>query len=183
MASATFTRRDLARLPEPRALFVTPLWLRRFIAVFAVVAAVLGAGMVLRGMQADGVNVFGVLSGLVLFVPAVWFAIAAPLADWRAWIQLAATPDGLFVAGRDGSAVFLPWREVTAITVETAYGRGGTQTHAKLRLRLDAAAAALLGPLQGVEGEGPERTYRPPILGLSGAELAEQLMAWRAGTA
>ena len=171
-------RQDLANLPEPRVLDVTPDWFRLFVAALAGMNATIG-GTVLGGslIRWSFDPLASALGAVALIGGAAIWVLSKP-EDRRQWINLAATPDGLYLPARKRRAVFVPWSTVSDIAIYKWYGKGGEHSAVKLTLELPEETWARFSPLASIEGSGTVRTFL--VRSLSPAErLAEQFKVLR----
>jgi hypothetical protein len=84
-------QRDLASLPEPRFIYTAPTWLRVFAAGLLIIGAVMGSGIAVNGFG-DGGNLMAALGGVLAAALCLSVLVFGRPTDWRAWINLAATP-------------------------------------------------------------------------------------------
>lgn len=168
---------DLASLPEPRFIYTAPLWFRCFATVLLLVGGLLGGGAFVAGLGKGG-NLFMAGGGAVALVACLAVLIYLRPQDWRAWINLAATPQGLFLVTPAGRAVFAPWRDVLEIDIFR-----GQSYHARLTLRLPEESWALFGKLSAIKGNGAVRQYTLSGLGIPAEGLVDRIRDFRAAHA
>lgn len=171
---AIHTQRDLAGLPEPRFINAPPDWLRWFATGMLLCAAVF-AGAACAVAIGNG-NIFlaagsALATGLCLAV-----VVYARPTDWLSWVNLAATADGLYLVAQRRRVVFVPWRDVVAISARRI---AGPHLHAELTLRLPEETWAQFGNLSGIKGSGSVRRYALSALVMPGEELVGKLTAFR----
>lgn len=171
-------QRDLALLPEPRFISTAPAWLRRFAAGLLVVGALLG-GSVSAVALVQGGGLFDVVGGAAVVTICLAVLLLGRPTDWRVWINLAATPEGVYLVARARRVVFVPWRDVVEIAVERLATRRGIQGFARLTLRLPEQGWARFGNISAIKGSGAERRYLLSALGTPGDLLAAKLKAFR----
>ena len=172
-------QRDLDSLLEPRLLWLPPLWLRRFATGLIVVGAGLGGGRFVHGLNTGG-DFFAVSGGAISLVVCLSVLVRGRPDDWRSWVNLAATSDGLNLTARAKRVVFVPWRDVVEIGVkQVMVVRGGPPSHPRLTLRLPEDGWSRFGKDSGIEGSGAVRHYLLPSLGNSTEALVAQLKAFR----
>jgi hypothetical protein len=166
---------DLALLPEPRFIPVVPAWLRRFMTAFFVAGALFG-GAVFATMISNGDNLPGAFGGAIAVAACLLALVHGRPGDWRAWVNLAATPDGLYLVAHARRVVFVPWPDVLDIGVEPIANR----YFARLTLRLPEEAWSQFGSLSSIKGTGAVRRYLLSALTMPGDKLAAELQDFRA---
>lgn len=176
-------QRDLSELPEPRFIYDTPLWLRVFVFALAGLGAVLGVGVIAQGAVAPAAGWPYLVAGTPVFAASAWLLAVLRPGDWRRWIVLAADRSGLYLVGRRRRVVFVPWRDVHDIAVETRITGTGAPSHARLRLTLPAETWPRLARLAAIEGDGTTRSYILPAVAMPGEEVAAALRVLRDGAA
>ncbi len=174
-------RRDLGDLPEPRYLQVVPLSTRWCLLGLGVLAALLGAGALWHGIEQGGYALLLGAVGAPVLVGCFWMLTKTKLRDWRAWISLAATEQGLYLVGRRERVIFVPWANVEDMSLQTRTTKGGTHDYPAFTLRMSDADWSRLSPLAAVKGRGETRTLTLGVLGGRGKELLAALRPLRAG--
>lgn len=167
------TQYDLATLPEPRLISAAPFWFRCFATAVLLVGSLLGGAAFVAGRGEEG-NLFMAGGGAIALVACLVVLIYLRPDDWRTWINLAATPDGLFLVTPANRVVFAPWQDVLEIGIFR-----GQSNHARLTLRLPEESWALFGKLSSITGTDPVRQYTLSALSVPGEVLVEQLCAFR----
>lgn len=167
---------DLASLPEPRLIYTAPVWFRCFGTVLLLVGGLMGGGAFVAGLG-DG-NLFMAGGGAIALAACLAVLIYLRPLDWRAWINLAATPHGLFLVTPSGRVVFAPWQDVLEIDVFR-----GQFYHARLTLRLPEESWARFGKLSSIKGTGAVRQYTLSGLGMPAEGLVDRLRDFRAAHA
>jgi hypothetical protein len=148
---------------------------RLYIAGLGLLSALLGAGVLWHGIAAGGATlILGLVGAPVLFA-CFWLLTATKLADWRAWISLAATEHGLYLVGRRDRVIFVPWPDVHNIRLETRTTGSGTHDYPALTLRLPEADWSRLSRFAAVKGVGETRTLTLPVLAGPGKDLVAAL--------
>lgn len=173
-------RRDLADLPEPRFLYVTPAWRRRRIVALALVLAAAGGAMLYAGLASPGIAWSHAGPGAGALAAGVFVLALIVKADWRDWIDFAAAADGVYLAGRGMNMVFVPWTQVSGISVLRSAAPFGETSRLKLTLRLPAEVWKQFSRLNRIEGDGEVRSVVSSTLAASGEELAAGLQSVRA---
>lgn len=174
-------RRELADLPEPRFLHVTPTWLRCVAALLAAFCLLIGGGLGYIGLVAPGIDWITAASGLAALAAGGLVICRVLFTDWRDWIDLAVTSDGLYLPGRGKGVVFISWPEVAAISVVRRPWLEGRLSHLKLTLRLPEDRWKSFSRFARIKGENPMRSYTMSALTASGEELAAGIQAIRKG--
>lgn len=180
-AEGVGTRRDLADLPEPRFLHTTPEWLRIAIVGLAGLAVLIGAVACIGSIAGPGINIPVLAAGLLAIAAGIFVLTRSNPLDWRDWINLAVTDDGLYLPDRDDHVIFVPWGDVTEISVIRRTTGNGPRSFVKLALRLPEPVWARMSRLARIAGEGVARTYTFPSLGIPGETLASEIQAFREG--
>ncbi len=176
-------RRELADLPEPRFLHVTPTWLRCVAATLAVLCVLIGGGLgyfSYLGYVASDIDWVIAATGLAALAAGGLVIVRVLFTDWRDWIDLAVTADGLYLPGRGKGVVFISWPEVAAISVVRRPVLEGRLSHLKLTLRLPEDRWKSFSRFARIKGENPLRSYTMSALTASGEELAAGIQAIRA---
>jgi hypothetical protein len=171
------TQYDLATLPEPRFIYTAPLWFRRFSTALLLIGGLLGGVAFVAGL-AGGANLFKAAGGAVALVACLAVLVYLRPGDWRAWISLAATPQGLYLVTPKGGVVFAPWQDVLEIGIFRAQ-----RTYARLTLRLPEESWSLFGRVSAIKGTGAVRQYTLSALAKPGDALVERLASFRAAHA
>lgn len=174
-------RRDLADLPEPRYLHVTPTWLRRVVAGLAGVCVLTGGAFGYFGYITSDIGWAYATSGLAVLAAGGLVLFRVLFADWRDWIDLAATADGLYLPGRGKTMVFVSWLDVAAISVVRRPWLEGRLSHLKFTLRLSNDHWKSFSRLARIRGDSLVRSYSTSALTGSGEDLAAGIQATRAG--
>jgi len=172
-------RRDLADLPEPRFLYVTPAWRRRRIVALAAILAAAGAGLLYAGVAGPGIAWGHAGLGAAALAAGGAALVLVVVADWRDWIDFAAAADGVYLAGRGMKMVFVPWSQVTGISVLRSAAMFGETSRLKLTLRLPGEGWKQLSPLNRIVGDGEVRSFVSSTLAASGEELAAGIQSVR----
>jgi len=142
------------------------------------IGAVLGGTAFVAGLGRGDLFMAG--SGMIALVVCLSVLIYLRPGDWRAWIRLAATPDGLFLVAPARKVVFAPWQDVIDIGIVRLPTPRGIVSYAQLTLRLSEAGWSRFGKLSGIEGSGPVRHYTLGSLAETGEALVEDLAKFRA---
>lgn len=169
---------DLALLPEPRFIYSAPKWLRAFTLCILLVGAVLSGGILVQALGTDGNIWVAIWSAGALLICLVVLINGRPT-DWRVWISLAASPDGLYLVGRKRRVIFVPWSDVEAIDIEQRVAYKGSGKFARLTLRLPEESWAQFGQLSSIKGSGEVRQYLLSALCMPGEELVAALREFR----
>ena len=170
---------DLTLLPEPRFFYTASTKVRWFAAALMSFGAMIGLGIMFQGI-AEGGKLFPTLAGAILFAICAGVLFLARPTDWRSWISLAATPDGLYVVAGPRNVIFVPWNDVVEIGAkELATIHIGDVSYPRLRLRLPEEVWAKFGKLSSISGTGPVRDYLLSAFFSRGEVLVEQLEAFR----
>lgn len=164
---------ELATLPEPRFIYSAPFWLRCFATALLVIGGLLGGAAFVAGLGHGHLPT--VLGGALALGACLGVLIYLRPEDWRAWINLAATPRGLFLVTTAGRVVFAPWADVLDIAVFRAQS-----TYARLTLRLPEESWAHFGKLSSIKGTGAVRQYTLSGLGVPAEGLVDRLRDFRA---
>jgi hypothetical protein len=168
---------DLASLPEPR--FISSATARARLCAIALLlfgAAVGGAAFV-AGLAGD--NLFMAGGGALALIICLSVLIYLRPDDWRSWIRLAATPDGLFVVTPVRKVVFAPWRDVLDIAVVQKWTGKRIVSYPQLTLRLSEASWSKFGGTGALKGRGPVRDYTMGTLTVSAETLVDELVGFR----
>lgn len=172
------TQRDLERLPQPRLIFTAKPWVRRVATGLLALGAMLCAGAAwnVTGPGAIYYAFGATIAAIVCFAVLLY---ARPY-DWRSWVNVAATFDGLYLTASGTRLVFVPWRDVLDIGIERVYlAKGGPRNFPKLTLRLTEADWSLFGSLSGVKGDGAVRSYIFSTVGGTAELIVDQLKTFR----
>ncbi|NKB54951.1 MAG: hypothetical protein GKS00_01305 [Alphaproteobacteria bacterium] len=172
------TQRDLERLPQPRLIFTAKPWVRRGATGFLTLGA-LGCAAIAFDVSGPAAHYYAFGATIAAIVCLAVIVFARPY-DWRAWVNVAATLDGLYITAAGTRLIFVPWQNVIDIGTERMFMvKGGPRNFPRLKLRLSEADWSLFGNLSSIKGTGPVRSYIfSPVSG--SAELAvEQLKAFR----
>ncbi len=161
-------------LSEPRFIYAAPAWLRGFATVMLVIGTFIGGTVAVKGIGADHglILVFG---GLVVVAICISVLVIGRPNDWRVWINLAATRNGLYLVARAHQVVFVPWSDVINIDVEQRLNT----YFARLTLRLPEESWAQFGNTSAIAGTGVVRQYLVSAIGMQGNELVDRLNAFR----
>lgn len=170
-------QRDLASLPEPRFICTAPPWLRRFTVGVLVGGAFIGGAIEYNGLAQDG-GVISIVGGLILVAICLSVLVLLRPSDWRAWINLAATKDGLYLVALRHRVVFIPWQDVLEIGVEELQGRR-TVRFLRLKMRLPEDGWAAFGKTSAIKGTGDVRQYLHSAMTMPGDTLLHHLKAFR----
>lgn len=171
------TQYDLATLPEPRLISTASARTRGCVTAILSIGAVLGGAAFVAGL--GGGDHFMAGSGAIALVVCLSVLIYLRPDDWRAWIGLAATPEGLFLVAPARKVVFAPWQDVIAIKVVRLPTGRGIVSYPRLTLRLTEEGWSLFGNLSGIKGSGPVRQYTFSALAVPAEALVEQLVGFR----
>lgn len=167
-------QQDLAILSKPRFIYAAPTWLRRFAIGILVIGAFIGSSIAVRGIGADR-GLLLVFGGLIVVAICISVLVLGRPNDWRVWINLAATRDGLYLVARARRVVFVPWPDVIGIDVEQKLNT----YFARLTLRLPEKDWAQFGNTSAITGTGAVRQYLVSAIGMQGGELVDRLKAFR----
>jgi len=176
-------RRDLADLPEPRFVHVTPAWLRAVAAALGAVLAFAGGWLCyveVAALQTDW-RWFG--GGAAVLMAGGFVLRYVLTGDARDWIDIAAAEDGLYLPGRRKGVMFVPWPSVTGISVVRPPLLDGRLNRLKLTLRLPEEKWNGFSRFAPIAGEGEVRSYTVPALAAAGEDLAAAIMAVHDGRA
>lgn len=169
---------DLASLPEPCFICTAPTWLRWFAAGLLTVGAVMAGTVALNGLNGGRDLPVGI-GGVIVAAFCLFVLLRLRPLDWRVWINLAASRDGLYLVVRARRVVFVPWADVIGLEIVRKTG----QPFARLTLRLPDEGWTRFGNTPGISGTGPVRRYALPSLVMPGDKLVETLNAFRAAHA
>ncbi len=179
MAAQTIrTQKDLRLLPQPRLILTAKPWVRKLTTIFLAFGALLCSALALD-VTGPSAHLYAIGATIAAIVCCSVLVLARPY-DWRAWVNVAATLDGLYVTAARTRLVFVPWHDVLDIGVERMFtGKGGPRNFPRLKLRLSEADWSLFGNLSSIKGTGPVRSYIfSPVSG-SAELVVEQLKAFR----
>jgi hypothetical protein len=178
--------RDLEELRRPNEIWLTPFWLRVFIAGLGVVAAVLTPfalaailwEWVSPGAPGDGIRTI-VASVLAVFLSVRVLRFLNPLNQIR-WFRFALTSEGLCLPSRGSRLLFVPWPAVVPVDIQRWIGgKGGELSAARLTLDLDEETWPWLKREARVEGVGRTRLISVQIADVTGDEIAARIDAYR----
>lgn len=172
-------RRELADLPEPRFLHVTPTWLRCVAAMLAALCMLIGGGFGYLGFAASSIDWIAATAGLAALVAGGLVVFRVLFTDWRDWVDLAVTTDGLYLPGRGKRVVFISWSDVAAISVVRRPFLEGRLSQLKLTLRLSEESWRRFSRFARIKGNSPVRSYTLSALTASGEDLAAGIQAIR----
>jgi hypothetical protein len=96
--------------------------------------------------------------------------------DWRSWIRLAATPEGLYLVTPERKVVFAPWPDVVSVAIVRNWTGRAIVSYPQLTLRLSEDGWSKFGKTGALKGSGPVRDYTFGTLAVSAETLVEQLV-------
>lgn len=169
---------DLALLPAPRFISTASAGLRWSATGFIVIGALIGVRVFIEGI-ADGGKLIYLIGGPVIVAICLTVLVFGRPTDWRVWINLAGTPEGLYLVAGARRVVFVPWRDVIEIGVEKITTHRGIASYARLTLRLPEEGWAQFGNISSIKGTGAVRQYLLSALTTPGDVLVGQLEAFR----
>jgi hypothetical protein len=172
------TQYDLAELPEPRFISAASARSRICAIALLLLGAVLGAAAFFAGL--GGVDLFMAGGGALALIVCLSVLIYLRPDDWRAWIRLAATPEGLYLVTPVRKVVFAPWRDVLDIAIVRKFTGRRIVSYPQLTLRLPEEGWSKFGKTAGLKGSGPVRDYTFGSLAVSAETLVEDLANFRA---
>ena len=171
------TQYDLANLPEPRFISAASARSRLCAIALLLIGAVLGAAAFVAGL--GGADPFMAGGGALALVVCLAVLIYLRPDDWRAWIRLAATPEGLYLVTPVHQVVFAPWRDVIDISVVQKWTGRRIASYPQLTLRLSEEGWSKFGGTAALKGSGPVRDYTFGTLAVSAETLVDQLVGFR----
>jgi hypothetical protein len=168
---------DLASLPEPRFISSATARARLCAVALLLMGAAAGGAAFVAGLV--GGNLFTAGGGALALVVCLSVLIYLRPDDWRAWIRLAATPEGLYLVTPMRKVVFAPWRDVLDIAVVSKWTGKRIQSYSQLTLRLSEEGWSKFGSTAALKGSGPVREYTVGSLVVSAETLVDQLVGFR----
>jgi len=176
------TQKDLERLPQPRLILTAAPWVRRLATAMLAFGAAGCAGLAFN-VTGPSAHFYAAGATITAIVCAAVIIIARPY-DWRAWVSVAATLDGLYVTASGTRLVFVPWDDVVDIGIVRMFtGKGGPRNFPRLKLRLSEADWSLFGNLSSIKGTGPVRSFVfSPVSGTADLTV-ERLKTFRGNSA
>ncbi len=179
MATQTIrTQKDLQLLPQPRLILTAKPWVRKLATLMLACGVFLciGAALSVTGPYSHYAAIAATIAAIICFCVLVF---ARPY-DWRAWVNVAATLDGLYLTAARTRLVFVPWHDVLDIGMERMFtAKGGPQNFPRLQIRLSEADWSLFGNLSSIKGTGPIRSYIFSSVSGSTEQVVEQLKTFR----
>jgi hypothetical protein len=179
MATQTIhTQNDLQLLPQPRLILTAKPWIRKLATIMLACGVLLCIGVALSvtGPYAHYAAIAAAIAAIVCFCVLIF---ARPY-DWRTWVNVAATFDGLYLTAARTRLVFVPWHDVLDIGTERMDTvKGGPQNFPRLQIRLSEADWSRFGNLSSIKGTGPVRSYIFSTVSGSAEQVVEQLKTFR----
>lgn len=168
---------DLASLPEPRFISSATARARLCAMALLLLGAAVGGTAFVAGLV--GGNLFMAGGGALALIVCLSVLIYLRPDDWRSWIRLAATSEGLFVVTPVRKVVFAPWRDVIDIAVVQKWTGKRIVSYPQVTLRLSEEGWSKFGGTAAIKGRGAVREYTFGSLAVSAEPLVDQLVGFR----
>ncbi len=170
------TQNDLAKLPEPRFISGATARTRACATALLLMGVAAGGAAFVAGLVGD--DAFMAAGGALALAVCLFVLIYLRPGDWRAWIRLAATPEGLYLVTPERKVVFAPWPDVLSVGVVQKWTGKSVVSYPQLTLRLSEDGWSKFGKTGALKGNGPVREYTFGTLAVSAEALVEQLVSF-----